>query len=135
MKATEYHGMTSNSTSVKSPSLSCHRYGAGTGRSWPGHRKNLIILYKVCVTYVYMPQTSPFNKFQHYAAQTPPPPSNTSHTSTFTDHELTRSQSLHTTSQSTSQGEQGVMCSQLTLCLALLFEDDWRQVRTTGAIN
>ena len=52
MKATEYRGMISNSTSVRSQSPSCLRYGAGTGRRWPGHRKNLTTLHKVCATRV-----------------------------------------------------------------------------------
>ena len=54
MKATEYRGMISNSTSVRSQSPSCLRYGAGTGRRWPGHRKNLTTLHKVCATRVYL---------------------------------------------------------------------------------
>lgn len=52
MKATEYRGMISNSTSARSLSPSCLHYGAGTGRSWPGHQKNLTTLHKVCVIHI-----------------------------------------------------------------------------------
>lgn len=92
MKATEYRGMISSSTSARLLSPSCLHYVAGTGRSWLGHQKNLTTLLKVCIIHVQQ-----YGSILQHSTNSSIMLHSLPLSSTFKDHKLTNPSCLHTT--------------------------------------